>query len=142
MALSNAERQRRFRERLKARACAVDQRCDPDELHSLRERVALLEAELARGGVGLSPADLKDRDMIQHDPMFPFPEDRATLPRFLGWDRLDWAMAPDPIVAHFGLSEAVWWWREGLVALADELPEAVRADVRAYLSTKLRRART
>ena len=142
MALSNAERQRRFRERLKARACAVDQRCDPDELHSLRERVALLEAELARGGLGLSAADLKDRHTIQLDAMFPFPEDRSTLLRFMGWDQVDWAMAPDPIVAHFGLTEDVWWWRAGLVECKDELPEALRAEVRAYLATKPHRAGT
>ena len=69
---------------------------------------------------------VKDRHTITLDAMFPFPEDRSALPRFLGWDRLDWARAPDPIVAHFGLSEHVEAWRAALAELADELPQAHR----------------
>ncbi len=134
MALSNAERQQRYRERLKARARAADRLCDTGEIMQLKKRIALLEAELARGGTKLSAADLEDCLTIALDAMFPFPEDRSTLPRFMGWDRLDWAMAPDAIVAHFDMTEAVECWRDGLVACPDEMPEALRACVDAYVS--------
>jgi hypothetical protein len=126
MALSNAERQRRYRKRLKAQAQLADRQCDPNELQELRDRVATLEAELARGGLKLSASDLADREALEADFMFPFPEDRSTLPRFMGWDRLDWARAPDPIVRYFGLMETVTAWREGLDECADELPEVHR----------------
>ena len=131
MTLSNAERQRRYRERLKARARSADRQSDPSELEMLRAQVAALEAELARGSVQLSASDLQDRWRILLDAMFPFPEDRSGLPRFMGWDRLDWALAPDPIVAHFGMAEAVECWREELVECAGELPEGHRARARA-----------
>lgn len=140
MALSNAERQRRFRERLQARVKAAEQAGDPSEFARLRDRITLLEAELARRGTRLSATELEDRFTIALDAMFPFPEDRSVLPRFMGWDRLDWAMAPDPIVAHFGLTEDVEGWREALVACSDELPDALRARVRARIGRELRAA--
>ena len=133
MALSNAQRQRRFRQRRETREQAARahdaseiERLRGEILH-LRARNVVLKMELERDSAKLSPAQIEDRGVISCDEMFPFPQDRSTLPRFMGWDRLDWVRAPDEMVRHFDMTEAVEGWREALAAHPEALPKAHRA---------------
>ena len=87
MVLSNAERQRHHRERLKARAAGTSR------------------------GACLTPEQIADRNSVASEPLHPVPRDTSQIPTFMGWNRYEWASAPDALVEHFDLSEAVNGWR-------------------------------
>ncbi len=86
MPLTNAERQRRFRKRLRAGASAA---------------------------VGLTPEQCADRDAVMAEPLYPVPpvDRRAQMPRFMGWERYEWAAAPEPLIDHFGMRAAWEGWQ-------------------------------
>ena len=100
MPLSNAERQRRWRERRKAHAAQ----------HGLCQ---------------LTPEQAADRAAVISEPLFPVPKGNARdqLPTFMGWNRYDWLAAPAPLVEHFGMVEAVAGWKA-------EMEEARRGALR------------
>ena len=102
MGLSNAERQRLYRERLKARAAGI----------SL--------------GACLTPEQLADRKAVASEPLYPVPQDKSQIPTFMGWNHHEWAVAPDALVEHFGLVEAVAGWREEKAELQRQLDEQNR----------------
>jgi hypothetical protein len=87
MVLSNAERQRRYRERLKARAAGISR------------------------GACLTPEQVADRNAVASEPLHPVPSDISQVPTFMGWNRYEWASAPDALVEHFDLTDAVNGWR-------------------------------
>ena len=103
MVLSNAERQRRFRERQKHRVDSVG---------------------------GLTAEQIFDRDAVAADPIWPVPRDRSQIPRFLGWSRYDWSVAPRELVEHVGLVDAWEGWKaetEAMEAEQRRINEATRA---------------
>lgn len=86
MALTNAERQKRHRERLRAAASAAS---------------------------GLTAEQRADRDAIMSEPLYPVPPSHARqqMPCFMGWERYDWSAAPEPLIDHFGKRAAWEGWR-------------------------------
>ena len=88
MALSNAERQKRHRERCK---------------------------QLTREGVGhLTGEQIADRNAVMADPLYPVPAIgpmRDRLPTFMGWNRYDWSVAPEALIDHFEMRSAFEGWR-------------------------------
>jgi len=140
MALSNAERQRRYREKLKRQARSGN----GEEAERLRATIAALEAELvalkASPSLQLAPAEEADRVEVMNDPADPghlvgyrpWPEDRTSLPRFLGWNRIDWAHAPERVIDAFGMRWAVDLWRrewDEFLAAKGERPEWDRGEL-------------
>jgi len=104
MALSNAERQRRHRERVKAK----------------------LAAPGVHGAAGcLSAEQTADRDAVMDGPIYPVPKDTSQLPTFMGWNRYDWSYAPEALIDHFGMRSAFEGWQEEKRLLAEE-SDAIR----------------
>jgi hypothetical protein len=62
-------------------------------------------------GVVLTPEQIAERYAVMAD--HPMSEDgaRGPMPTFMGWNRSNWTNAPDPIVDHFGMRQAVDVWR-------------------------------
>ncbi len=92
MPLTNAERQKRHRSRLKAAASTGD---------------------------GLTPEQIADRDAVMSEPLYPMPSARARLqmPRFMGWERYEWSAAPKALVEHFGMRTAWDGWQAEQAAM-------------------------
>jgi len=92
MALTNAERQKRHRERLRAAASAAS---------------------------GLTAEQRADRDAVMSEPLYPVPPPHARqqMPRFMGWERYDWSVAPEPLIDYFGMRAAWEGWRSEMDAL-------------------------
>ncbi len=91
MALSDADRQRRHRERTKQRLVG-----------------------LAEGyGPNLTPEQVSDRNAVASEPLWPMPQDMARdqMPRFLGWTRYEWSVAPAALVGFFSLNGAWHGWK-------------------------------
>jgi len=88
MALTNAERQKRHRERVKT---------------ALR----------GDGAKVLTAEQIADRDAVMADPIWPVPTGAAKdqMPRFLGWTRYEWSAAPEPMIDHFGMRDAWEGWQ-------------------------------
>jgi len=111
MALSNAERQRRHRNRLK---------------------------QAARAGGSLTPKQIAARDAVISDPLYPVPElgtlGFEQLPRFMGWERYEWSAAPAELAEHFGMRAAWEGWRAEQEAVKAEL---ARTLVGAHLAVRL-----
>ncbi len=86
MPLTNAERQKRFRERLRAGATAAS---------------------------GLTAERCAARDAVMAEPLYPVPpvDRRAQMPRFKGWERYEWSEAPAPLIDHFGMRAAWEGWQ-------------------------------
>ena len=84
MALSNAERQKLFRDRRRS----------------------------ATPHSGLTPEQISDRDAVMSEPIYPVPPEhlRGQMPRFLGWERYEWAMAPEAMIDFFGMRSAWEGW--------------------------------
>lgn len=93
MPLTNAERQKRHRERLKAAA--------------------------SRGAAGLTLEQIADRNAVMAEPIWPTPTGaaREQMPTFLGWNRYDWSEAPEAMIDHFGMREAWEGWTAEWVAM-------------------------
>lgn len=107
MPLSNAERQKRHRDRLKAAATT---------------------------SAGLTPEQVADRDAVISDPLYPVPSPyaRAQMPRFMGWERYEWSAAPLALVEHFGMRAAWEGWRTEQVAMQAEMRrQSARVSERA-----------
>ena len=102
MAFSNAERQRRFRDR---------------------------QQQAARAGRGLTPEQIADREAVASDRRWPVPPPGACdqIPQFLGWSRYDWSLAPHELVAFLGLEDAWNQWK----AEQAEMDTQVRANAGA-----------
>lgn len=122
MALSNADRQRRFRERAKKRMAG-----------------------------GLTAEQISDRDAVASEPIWPVPNKKyqSQVPCFLGWNRYDWSAAPRELAEHVGLLDAWEGWKaehEDMQAqmkrtseIANQKVEAIRAEcgdqvMQAYLN--------
>jgi hypothetical protein len=110
MALSNAERQRRHRNRLK---------------------------QAARAGGSLTPQQIAARDAVMAESLYPVPElgttAREQMPRFMGWDRYEWSTAPAELAEHFGMRAAWEVWRAEQEAVRAQLARtlvAARVTVR------------
>jgi len=95
MALTNAERQKRHRERLRAAASAAS---------------------------GLTAEQRADRDAVMSEPLYPVPPPHARqqMPRFMGWERYDWSAAPEPLIDHFGMRAAWEGWRSEMDAIRSD----------------------
>ena len=99
MPLTNAERQKRFRER---------RRADPPG-------VAALTAE-----------QRADRNAMMSEPLWPVPTGSARdqMPTFMGWNRYDWSVAPAPMTDFFGLRKARDGWdgeRDAMQSRMDQI---------------------
>jgi hypothetical protein len=140
MALSNAERQRRYREKLKQQARSGG----GEEVARLEAVIAELRAEIeelkAAPSLQLSAAEEADRVEVMNDPAdpghlvayHPWPQDRSALPRFLGWDRIAWTHAPERVIDTFGMRWAVDIWRrewDEHLAARGERPEWDRGEL-------------
>ncbi len=92
MPLTNAERQKRHRDRLKVAASMV---------------------------VGLTAEQTADRDAVMSEPLYPVPPAHARLqmPRFMGWERYEWSAAPKALVDHFGMRAAWDGWQAEQAAM-------------------------
>lgn len=92
MPLTNAERQRRFRTRLKAAASTA---------------------------TGLTREQVAARDAVMAEPLYPVPSQgaRAHMVRFMGWERYEWSVAPEPLVDFFGMRSAWEGWKREMQAL-------------------------
>jgi hypothetical protein len=104
MTLSNAERQKRFRENLKQKA---------------------------QKGDHLTPDEIADRDAVMADPIYPVPGIglRDQLPTFMGWNRYEWSVASEALIDHFGMREAWDGWRAEKEKIQRQIHEQnVRAD--------------
>jgi hypothetical protein len=103
LSLSNAERQKRHRERLKA---------------------ALARSAIPEGSC-LTPEQIADRDAVMAEPLYPVPpRDRQNqIPTFMGWNRYEWSAAPEALINHFGMRTAWESWR----AEKDEMQAQVSA---------------
>ena len=62
-------------------------------------------------GVVLTPEQVADRDAVMADHQMSEGPARGLIPTFMGWNRSNWTNAPDAIVDHFGMREAVDVWR-------------------------------
>ncbi len=94
MVVSNAERQRRHRERLRVRLAETEQR-----------------GQVARDVTcGLSAGQQAARDLVVAGKLYPLPKNQ-TAPLFLGWNRFEWTHAPDEVVKLCGMMPAVRKWR-------------------------------
>jgi hypothetical protein len=89
MAMTNAQRQARWRERNKIRRPAE--------------------------GLPLSREQVQDREkilgLVPQAPSEPLSQDLDLEPRFMGWTRCQWISAPEEILRHFGLYEALEQWK-------------------------------
>ncbi len=92
MPLTNAERQKRHRDRLKVAASTV---------------------------VGLTAEQIADRDAVMSEPLYPVPSAHARLqmPRFMGWERYEWSAGPEALVDHFGMRAAWDGWQAEQAAM-------------------------
>jgi hypothetical protein len=95
MPLSNAERQARYRARIK------------EKLKGAAARSTAPTADLAC----LSSEEAAARLAFLADPAVATGGGESPPRRFMGLTRDEWARAPDELAAHFGLSEAVAGWR-------------------------------
>lgn len=102
MPLSNAERQKRYRER---------RRSNPPS------------------AVALAPEQRADRDAVMSEPIWPVPERSAQdqMPTFMGWSRYDWSAAPMPLIEFFGMREARDGWDAERRAMDDDMARLSRA---------------
>jgi hypothetical protein len=111
MALSNAERQARHRQRV-------------------RERMP--EQTEAGSGTGLTPEQIADRGAVIACTALPLSAgDRTRLPRFLGLDRDEWTRQPEQIAQIVGLGEAWTRWQDERPQRAMALTAAIRQRERA-----------
>lgn len=85
MPLTNAERQRRFRERQ--------------------------QSNKAQSGFALTDEQIWDRDAVASEPIWPVPRGSMQVPHFLGWSRYDWSVAPRALVELVGLLNAWEGWQ-------------------------------
>src|SRR5437870_1150330 len=108
--LSNAERQRLYRQRVKDRF-----ESEPNELTRLNAENARLRAsipQLRRKSdlPALTPEQEVERAALIADLTSSRPwwrKARIKPPSFMGWSRENWLQAPDELLAHFGLVESV-----------------------------------
>lgn len=115
MPLSNAERQARYRARIKQK---------------LRDAAAWPTS----GATCLSAEEAMARRAFLADPPGGADEREAPPRRFMGLTRDEWTRAPDELAAHFGLSEAVARWgrrRAAKAAGRSGIPETWTVEERA-----------
>jgi hypothetical protein len=62
-------------------------------------------------GVVLTPEQIAERYAVMADHSVSEDGARGPMPTFMGWNRSNWTNAPDPIVDHFGMRQAVDVWR-------------------------------
>ena len=98
MPLTNAERQKRHRDRLKVAAST---------------------------GVGLTSEQIADRDAVMSEPLYPVPSVHARLqmPRFMDWERYEWSAAPKALVDHFGMRAAWDGWQAEQAAMEAKMQD-------------------
>ena len=102
MPLTNAERQKRFRER---------RRSDPP------------------GVAALSAEERAARDAVMSEPIWPTPTGAARdqMPTFMEWNRYDWSAAPMALINFFGMRAAREGWDAESVAMQAAMDKASKA---------------
>lgn len=128
----------------------LDMLMGQDEIEELRDRICELEEEVARlrqvnddleaqamAQSTLSAAQENERIELCKQSYLPLGDYKT----FLGWNRCDWAHAPDQIIAHFGLTKVVGAWRrewdEFLVSgSAAQMPKWDRGELYAIYEEK------
>lgn len=136
MVLTNAERQRRFRER---HGTLRATRARPDNVRS---------AEPQDGAAVLTAEQRAARDAVMSEPLYPVPSLRApdpwgrvgidyeaikNLPRFMGWERYEWSAAPMELIEYFGMQSARAGWDAENAAIKAE-SDRVHAERNAYVA--------
>lgn len=129
MALSNAERQARHREKMKAQLAAVAETPlrNDGRTEKLAKEIEQLRDLVINGGsrdgilddygedIGghvfvISAAEDAMRTCMIIEPFWPLPEDHSTLRTFLGWNRAEWKAAPPVMIKAMQMDAAVALW--------------------------------
>jgi hypothetical protein len=135
MTLTNADRQRLHRERVKVRL-----QDDPGEVSRLSGELAALRTAvraLQKPSAELLPLteqQLQDRADMVADLLSSrawWRKSRKEPPRFLGWTRDQWTFAPEELLRHFGLQDAV---KSGLNLMQRDLHENLESRGRRLKS--------
>lgn len=118
----NAERQRRYRLRVKEKLKKAEgsheelhkKRAENEELKEeaddLASELAIIEHALEMRDV--HPFGAAKRNSFARGKLNAKAKGTKDLPKFMGWTREEWCDAPRELVRHFKLDEAVAKWRK------------------------------
>lgn len=109
-----AEQQGRLAE-IRARPAVAPERI-------LERRQRRPAASATPGAAALTAEQTEDRDAVIADPIYPVPalDQRDQMPRFMGWDRYEWAAVPEQLADYFGMRSAWEGWQDEREAIAAE----------------------
>ncbi len=97
-----------------------------------RPRSAPVAQPLRGAAAGLTAEQIADRAAVASEPLWPTPDgdQRDQVPRFLGWSRYEWFVAPRELIELVGLVDAWIGWK----AEEADMQEQMRDNHAAFLA--------